>query len=589
MTNHKIAQILRNVASAYTIKNQTKFRFQIIAYQRAADAIENSTAEIKDLTKEGKLETLPGVGPSIKSHLEELIKTGGVKHFNWVFKDIPKSFFFLLEIPGFGPKTAYKLVKEFNLKNPDTVISDLKKIAEQGKIAALEGFGDKSQAEIVTAIKDYESGKGKTSRMTLPYAYELAQKLVDYLKKSKDAIEVYPLGSLRRMVSTIGDIDIAVSTKNPKEIIKHFVSYPYKERILEQGEATASILLSSGRQVDLMTQTPESFGSLLQHFTGSKNHNVHLREFALKKNFSLSEHGIKRKAKGGWKTEEIATEEKFYNILGLKWIPPEIREDTGEIEASHRNKLPTLIELNDVKGDLHIHSNFPIEPSHDLGNNSMEEMIKKAVELRYDYIGFSEHNPSVSKHTDDQIRSILERRKEKIEQIKSSNKNIRVINLLEVDILSNGNLSISDNVLDSFDGILVSIHSAFNTNKQTMTKRILSGLSHPKAKILAHPTGRLLGNRFGYELDFEKIFDFCKTKNKALEINCWPTRLDLPDIIVREAVKNGVKMFINTDSHAAWQMDLMRYGVAVARRGWAEKKDILNTLSYDDLFRWFSK
>ncbi|MCL5433269.1 MAG: PHP domain-containing protein [Patescibacteria group bacterium] len=589
MTNHKIAQILRNVAAAYTIKNQTKFRFQIIAYQKAADAIENSTTEIKDLIKEGKLETLPGIGPSIKSHLEELVKTGKVKHFAWVFKDIPESLFPLLEIPGFGPKTAYRLVREFNLKDPETVVSSLENIAKQDKIANLDGFGDKSQTEIITAIEDYKAGKGKTSRMPLPFASGLAQKLVDYLKTSRDAIEVYPLGSLRRMVSTIGDIDIAVSTKNPREIIKHFVSYPYKERIIEQGKETASILLSSGRQVDLMTQTPGSFGSLLQHFTGSKNHNVHLREYALQKKFSLSEHGIKKKVKNEWKKQDIKTEEEFYKTLGLDWIPPEIREDTGEIEASLAKKLPVLVKLTDIKGDLHIHSNFPLEPSHDLGNNTMEEMLKKAHQLGYEYIGFSEHNPSVSKHTEDQIYTILQKRKEKIEQIKSSIKNIRVINLLEVDILSNGNLSIDNKTLGLLDAVLVSIHSAFNMNRQTMTKRILSGLSHPKAKILAHPTGRLLESRPGYEVDFGKIFDFCKKNNKALEVNAWPTRLDLPDIIVREAVNNDVKMVINTDSHSLWQMDLIKYGVSVARRGWAEKKDILNTLAYEDFIKWLSK
>ncbi|MFH1833117.1 MAG: DNA polymerase/3'-5' exonuclease PolX [Candidatus Levyibacteriota bacterium] len=585
MSNSQIAKLFRNVAAAYTIKDEKKFRFQIIAYQRAADAVEGSNSELKDLFKENKLDLLPGIGTSIKSHLEELFKTGKVKHFNWVFSGIPKSIFPLLDIPSFGPKKAYKLVKEFSLNNENTVIEDLKKIAVKGKIASLEGFGEKSQEDILQAINEYEMGKQKKSRMTLPYAFEIAEKIVDHLKTSKDVIEAYPLGSLRRMVETVGDIDIAVSTKKPAEVIAHFVSYPYKDRIIEKGPATASILVSGGKQVDLMTQPPESFGSLLQHFTGSKNHNIHLREQALKKGLSLSEYGIKKKNEGV-KIQNFDSEEKFYKALGMDWIPPELREDTGEIELSLSHKLPNIVELPDIKGDLHVHSNFPIEPSHDLGLNSMEEMLKKAKELGYSYLGFSEHNPSVSKHTKKSICSILAKRKSKIEQINSSKKYIRAINLLEVDILANGELSIDDNCIDYLEGMIVAIHSSFTLSKSDMTKRVIKGLSNSKVKILAHPTGRLINQRPEIQLDWETIFEFCKKRKIALEINAWPYRLDLPDVLVRQAVDKGIKMIINTDSHRVSQMDLMKYGVSVARRGWAKKSDILNTLEYNEFIKW---
>lgn len=589
MNNEEIAKLLRNVAAAYAIKNEKKYRFQIIAYQRAADAIAGTSEQLHDLYKEKKLENIPGVGPSIREHIEEIFKTGKVKHFDWVFKDIPQAVFPLLEVPTLGPKRAYRLVKEFGLTNPPTVVLDLLEKAQKGKIAVLEGFGEKSQEDITRAINEYKKGKGKTQRMVLPYASEVAQKLLEYIQKAPHVIRAEPLGSLRRSMSTIGDVDIAVATSEPEEVISYFTSYPRKERVIEKGETTASILTSGGKQIDLMTMPPDRFGSLLQHFTGSKNHNIHLREYALSKGISLSEYGMKRIKNKSKEIEKFNSEENFYHKLGLQWIPPELREDTGEIEAASSHKLPTLVEISDIKGDLHIHSSYPIEPSHDLGQNTMEEMLKKANELRYDYLGFSEHNPSLSKHTQNSIYSIMSKRYEIIEQFKSGNKDVRIINLLEVDILPNGTLALDDKSLSTVDAVIVSIHSVFGMEKKTMTKRVLQGLSHPKAKILAHPTGRMLNERPGYELDWDEIFNFAKKNKKALEINAWYTRLDLPDNLVRQAVKNGVNMVIDTDSHAVWQMDLMKYGVAVARRGWATKDDILNTLPYNKFIEWLKK
>lgn len=594
MNNKEIAKLLRHIAASYIVKDERKFRFQILAYERAADSIEHSTIELKDLYKENKLDLLAGVGKSIKSHLEKLFRTGKVKHFEEVKKGIPESVFPLLEIPSFGPKKAYRLVKEFSLANPDKVVEDIEKIAREGKIAKLSGFGEKSQADILRAISEYKLGKDKTSRMVLPYAFELTQKILEHLKKSKAVIQVYPLGSLRRMMPTVGDIDIAAATYNPKEVLEHFISYPYRERVVEKGKATASILVSGGKQIDLMVQPPESFGSLLQHFTGSKDHNVSLREYALTKGLSLSEYGIKRKTKDArlstrqekLKIENYDSEEKFYHALDLQWIPPEIREDRKEIELAAKNQLPKLIQTKDIKGDLHIHSTLILESSHDIGQSTPEEMIKKACELSYDYIGFSEHNPSVSKHTKNQFYSVLEKRKRIIDQLNLSNKDIRIINLLEVDILADGSLAIDEKSASFMDALIVGIHSSLTKDKKTMTKRIINGLSHPKAKILAHPTGRILNQRAGYELDFKEIFNFCKKNNKALEINAWPNRLDLPDSMVKQAVEQKVKMIINTDSHEVSQMNLMKYGVAVARRGWATKDDILNTLDYNEFINW---
>lgn len=589
MTNQEIAQLLRNVAAAFTIKDERKFHFQIVAYERAADTIQNTSTQVSDLYKEGKLDELPGVGNSLQQHLEELMKTGKVGHFETVMKDVPLSVFPLLSIPGFGPKKAYKLVSTFHLKDPKTVIPEITKLAEEGKIAPLEGFGEKSQEVILRAIGEFHKGAGKTTRMLLPFATEIAEKLVAYLKESPDVIEVAPLGSLRRESPTIGDVDIAVATKNPKAVIEYFVKYPYKSRIIEQGPTSSSLLTTGGQQVDLLTQPAESWGSLLQHFTGSKHHNVHLRDYALKKGLSLSEYGIKSLKSNKDERKHFSSEEKFYNAIGLDWIPPEMREDTGEIELAIAHKLPKLVETKDIKGDLHIHSNFPIEPSHDMGNTSMQDMLKRAHELGYEYLGFSEHNPSVSKHTKAQVYSILEKRHKFIEQIKSSNKNVRVINLLEVDILVNGDLAIDEKALEYVDVVIVSVHSSFSMNEEEMTKRVLCGLSHPKAKILGHPTGRLFNQRPGFQLQWEKVFDFVKKNNKALEINAWPERSDLPDSLIRQAVERGVKLVIDTDSHDVSHMDLMRFGVAQARRGWAKKSDILNTLGYNEFKDWIEK
>lgn len=586
-SNSEISKLLRNVAVAYTLIDEKKHRFQIIAYQNASESIEHSTVELQDLYREDNLEGFPGIGTGIKKYLEELFKTGKVENFDILLKRIPPAVFPLLDVPTFGPKRAYKIVNHFKLSNPKTVLKDVEKLAKDGRISELPGFGKKSEKAILQALDEYKKGTTKSGRMVLPYAYSLAQTIVTYMQESKDVIEVQPLGSLRRMVSTIGDVDLAVTSQNSEKVLDHFTKYPGAERVIERGPTTAAILVSGGKHIDLLVLPPESFGSMLQHFTGSKFHNVTLREFALKKGYSLSERGIKLLNKDG-KMKMFKTEEEFYNFLGLDWIPPEIRENQGEIEHAKNKTLPKLVSLRDIKGDLHIHSNFPIEPSHDSGANSMEEHINKAEELKYQYIGFSEHNPSINNHSEKQIIELLKKRKYQIDQINESNVVTRVYSLLELDILADGSRAISDGAIELLDGVIVSIHSAFNMSKEKMTQRVVSGLSHPKAKILAHPTGRLINQRPGYELDWDVIFQFIKDNNKAIEINSWPTRLDLPDMLVKQAKEQGVKFVINTDSHATSHMDNMFYGVSVARRGWCETGDIINTYSKDKFEKWLT-
>lgn len=584
MDNYTLARLLRTVAAAYAIKGEN--RFKIIAYERAADSVEHSTIEIKDLWDQGKLDAVPGIGQAIASHLDELFRTGRVKHFEEVRCGLPAAMFALLEIPGFGPQKAYKLAKSLRIGNSKNPIEELLKAAQEHRIAKIDGFGEASEREIIKRLQEYQRGKTKVSRMVLPYASQLADSILQYLRSCKAMKVAEPLGSLRRQLATIGDIDIAVSSEEPDLVIEHFVKYPSAVRVLEKGPRTCSILVSGNKQIDLMVQPPKAFGSLLQHFTGSKEHNIALREFALGQGMSLSEYGIKYK--GEKRIREYSSEENFYKALKLDWIPPELRENRGEILAASRGKLPSLVEQNGIKGDLHIHSNYDLEPSHDLGRSPLPEIIKMAEDLGYEYVGISDHNPSITDHTDKEIVSIMKERRSKFEHIISSTKSVRIhlFIMLEVDILGDGSLALPEEAFKYVDAVIASIHSSFNKSVTEMTKRVLRGLAHPKVKILGHPTGRLLQKRDGYELDWEEVFAFCKERQKALEINAYPDRLDLPDTLVKSAVEYGVPLVIDTDSHESQQMALMRYGVAVARRGWATKTDIVNTKNNKEFSKW---
>lgn len=605
MTNSDIVEMLRNVAAAMVIKNADRFR--IIAYEKAADSIEHLTSDVKDLWDDGKLGEIPGVGKALSDYLDELMRTGKVKHFEAMVKGIPPAVFVFLKVPNLGPRRAYQLAKEFGITEQNSAILRLKKTAKEGKIAKLEGWGSKSEAEILSSIETYRRGQIKENRMSLPFVDSLAQELMAELRKLPQVVRVDCLGSLRRKVATIGDIDLAVATNDPEKVIKAFVGLPKVRKIVDSGPKGATVLLSVGRQVDLRVQKPQAYGAMLQYFTGSKNHNIKLREYALKQGLSLSEHGIKtvgskQLAVGSWnksaKIYEFATEETFYKALEMPWIPPEIREDAGEIEASLTRRLPWLVQTADIKGDVHVHSNFDLKPSHDLGASSLEELLDEAARCGYEYIGISDHNPSVTNQSENEIVKIMKRRREKFEQLYSSwsnrvkpfdkaqGKRVHLFIMLEVDIDPKGKLALPESAFSEVDAIIVSVHSSFNMTKEAMTSRIISGLSHPKARILGHPTGRLLGKREGYEADWEKLFGFCVQSNKALEINAWPERLDLPDLLVRMAIGKQIKLVINTDSHHKEQMRLMTYGVDVARRGWAEKKDILNTMGYNDFSKW---
>ncbi len=582
LSNPDLAELLRDVAASYKLKNEAQNRFRIVAYEKAADAIEHATSDAYDLWEEDKLDDIPGLGESMISSISELFKEGKSEHFEKIMDGIPKSVFVLMKVPKIGPKTAFALVKEFKIdKNP---IETLIEIAERGKIRNLEGFGEKSESDILRSLKEYKTKAPK--RHLMSEAFDISQSLVDWMRQNKETKSVEGLGSLRRRVSTIGDIDIAVATNDSVITLSHFCEFPKAVRVIEKGDISASILLPGNIQADCMALKPQAFGSLLQHFTGSKHHNVALREYSLKKGLSLSEKGIKDIKTG--KMHEFDSEEKFYKYLGLSFIPPELREDAGEIEKALNGDLPKLVELKDIKGDLHMHSDFDVETSHDLGVDSMKDMIESANKLNYEYISFSEHNPSQSKHTKDQINIILKRKREFIDQLNTSLvKSVKgsvkkVFNSLEIDIKPDGSLPIDEKGLNYLDFALVSVHSSFELNKFKMTQRILKAFENPKVKVFAHPTARLLDKRNSIDLDWQKIFQACIDRNIYLEINADPHRLDLPDLLVRDAIRAGVKLTLGTDSHQKEGFLNMKYGVFVARRGWAKREDIINTYSLGD-------
>ncbi len=587
-TNKEIAKILREVAAVYEIKEDSTLPagrqgFRVAAYNKAADSIEHSSVEAKDLWDEGTLDQIPGVGKGISSYLDEYFRTGKVKHFQKLKKGMPEGMFALLDVPGIGPKSAYKLSKELKVES----VEELQKTAEEGKIAGLEGFGEQSQKEILKGIREYQR---RSNRILLPDAYRIAQKVINVLEAVPGVKRVDALGSLRRMVPTVGDVDIAVAASNAEPVVEAFVGMKDVKRVLAQGSAKASVVLRNDYQVDLRVQDPKSYGAQLQYFIGSKNHNIHLRKMANEMGFSLSEYGISKFKSGKivGKPREFATEEAFYKFLKMDWIPPELREDTGEIEASQKHQLPTLVEFEDIKGDLHLHCIPDFRPSHDPGISTMEEIVEKAADLGYEYVCMGNHNPSLSQHKPKDILKIIKEKGAKIEQLSGTvgkERGIKILNSLEIDLLASKKLALENEALELLDVVVVGIHSSMRASREEMTERLLVAIENPFVHIISHPTGRLLLEREGYELDWERIFDACEKNGKILEINAQPRRLDLPDTLVREAVPRGVKLAINTDAHYVDDMEMMRFGVSVARRGWAEKKDIINTLSWREFKR----
>lgn len=579
LSNKEIVSELKEVLAAMEIKGANVFKIR--AFQNAIASIEALTLSVYDIWQNGHIEDIAGVGSSLSHSFSELFKTGQAMEFQAVKQGLPEGMFPLIGIRGVGAKTAFKLASAFKLTSRTEAVEIVRQKAEQGEIRILEGFAQKKEQDILEAINDAKLTKNESQRMLLIQAEDIATRLINYLKKLPEVEKAYALGSLRRRSPTIGDLDFVVATTQPDKVIKAFLQYPEIGEVIREGDKKAAAILKEGNvQVELRVSTPEAYGAMLQYSTGSKQHNVVLRTYALDRGMSLSEYGIKTKAG----LLEFADEENFYHKLGLKWIPPEIRQGKDEVEKASKDTLPKLVELSDIKGDLHTHTNFSD------GANSLDEMIEAARAKNYEYYGITDHAPSVRSRGKYEVLGIIFERRRSIEQINSSNNNLRVLFGYEVNILADSSIALPDEYLEKLDFVIAGIHTAFNQSREEITNRLLSAIKNPHINIIAHPSGRTLNKREPYPVDWEKIFDAALEYNKILEIDAQPTRLDLPEDLVYEALKRGLKFVISSDAHSVNDLDLLKYGVDTARRGWCEKEHILNTLPLEEfLIKLLSK
>ncbi|MBU0633527.1 MAG: DNA polymerase/3'-5' exonuclease PolX [Candidatus Omnitrophica bacterium] len=563
MMNKEIADIFRQIADILEIKDENFFRVR--AYRKAAQNIENLTEDLIVLVNEKRLD-VPGVGVDLAGKIEELVTTGALKFFEELKKTIPPGLLEIMTIPGIGPKTTKLLFDKLKIDS----VSKLEIAAREDKLSSLPGLKEKTQENILQGI---ELIKQRQGRILLSTALSVAQKILDALKKLKVVEEAVVAGSVRRRKETIHDIDILVTSTKPQTVTDVFTSLPIVKKILAKGDTKSSVIVEGDIQVDLRVVGPESFGAALNYLTGSKAHNIRIRELAKKKGLKINEYGVFRE-----KTNRIVagkTEHEVYKTVGLCYIEPELREDTGEIEAAADNALPQLVVLTDIKSDLHIHSRWSD------GTLSIADMAKAAKAQGYKYMVVSDHSQSLK------VAGGLtpKRLKEQIDEIKRLNrsfKDFRILCSAEVDIKSDGSLDFDDDILKELDVVLAAVHSGFKQAKEQLTGRITRAMQNKYVNIIVHPFGRLINERPAYELDFEKILQAACDTNTALEINCYPKRLDLDDIHVKRAKEKGAMLSLGTDSHAQEQLDFMELGVAVARRGWLEKKNLLNCLSSDE-------
>jgi len=566
MQNRKVAQILYEVADLLELEG---VEFKPRAYRRAAQAVESCPVPIEDLVREGKVTELPGVGKSIAGKIEEIVKTGRLRYHEELKKKLPVDLYALTQVEGVGPKIAKLLYEHLGVRNLD----DLERAAREGRIRTVPGLGPKVEEKILRGLAE---ARKTERRLLLGYALPLAEGIRDKLRESGLFKEVEIAGSLRRGKETIGDIDILGISDRPHDAADAFASLPDVEEVLAKGPKKTSVRLADGVQVDLRIVPAESFGAALQYFTGSQAHNIRLRERAVSLGFKLNEYGV---FKG---EERVAgrTEEEVYKALGLPWIPPELREDRGEIQAAEEGKLPKLVEPEQILGDLHVHTDWSD------GKGSLEEMAKAAMELGYRYIAIVDHFrfaqaiPGLGPEE-------LVRQMEAIQELNRKLKGFRLLSGIEANILPDGTIDVPRELLRELEVVVAAIHTHMRMPKKEMTKRLLSAIENEDVDIIAHPSGRLIGERSAYEVDWEEVFRRAAKYGTILEVNANPQRLDLCAEHVREAIDTGVKLALGTDAHHPDHLRFMRYGILTARRGWAEAKDVINTLSLDKLLAMF--
>jgi DNA polymerase (family 10) len=553
MENQRLAEIFNKIADALEFKGENKFK--IIAYRKAAQVLSNLTSDIYDYYKENKLEDIPGIGEGIAKKIKEYFEKGKVSKLEEVTKDIPDGILDLLNIPSLGPKTLYLAYKELGVKN----LEDLERVINDGSLAKLPQMGEKKVENIKNGIELFKKAQ---ERMPLGKAYLIVNEIINELKDMKEVKLIEPAGSFRRMKETVGDIDILVMSEEPEKVMERFVNLKIVERVLAKGDTKSSIITNQKIQVDLRVIKKESWGAALQYFTGSKAHNIKLRGIAKNLGYKINEYGIFKDDKYICGSDE----KEVYEKLGLQYIPPELREDLGEIELALKNNLPEIVDYANFPGDLHIHSNYSD------GSNSIEEIVKEAIKYNYRFVAIADHSQSAKYAGGLSIDELIKRNKE-IDEIQKKYPNIKILKAMEVDILGDGSLDYPDEILKQLDIVIAAIHTGL---KKEPEKRILKAMENPYVKIIAHPTGRLISSRESYSIDLEKIFKKAAERNIALEINSYYDRLDLNDYNCRKAREYNVKMAIGTDSHNVESMWQIKLGIGVARRAWLSKKDIYN-------------
>ena len=564
--NSEIADIFNRYADLLEIQGAN--RFKVRAYRNAALTLSSLAYQINDLLKQNEdLTELPGIGDDLAAKIRQIVDTGKLDALAQLEREMPGGIGDLMKIAGLGPKRVKILYEKLKIDN----IDKLKKAAEKGGLSKLEGFGRKTEQNILESIRRREKS-GSLDRIKWVAADEIAGPYVEYLKKSKAIKNMEIAGSYRRRKETVGDLDILVSAAKSSDIMKRFVGYEDVEKILAEGSTKSAVILKSGLQVDLRVIENESYGAALMYFTGSKAHNVKLRTLAIKRKFKLNEYGLFR----GDKRIAGKTEEDMYARLGMKYIEPELREDTGEIEASIKGKLPKLIEIGDIRGDLQSHTKASD------GKYSLEDMAKGAWKKGYDYLAITDHSKrvTVANGLDEKRLGKLIR---EIDKLNASLKGFRLLKSVEVDILKDGSLDLPDEILKELDIVICAIHYDLHLSKAQQTNRVLKAMDNRYFNIFAHPTGRRMPEREPYEIDLEKVMKKALENGCFLELNAQPDRLDLPSNYCKMARDMGLKIAISTDAHSVADLDLMKHGIAQARRGWIEKDDVINTRNWNGL------
>ena len=568
MTNREIADILQRIGDMLDILGEN--RFKVIAYRRAAENIVHLGQDIRTYWQAGTLQEISGIGPAIADKIDELLTTGHLEFYERLQDQVPIGVVSLLEIPDVGPKTAKLLWERLGLQS----VPEVEAAARSGRLQGLPGMGAKSEAKVLSGI---EALHRRGDRIPLGTAWPVATALLEELEaRCPDLLQATVAGSLRRMRATIGDIDLLASSETPTPVMRAFAELAPVAEVLLSGQTKTSVRLHNGLQADLRVLAPDRWGAALQYFTGSQAHNVRVRELAQKQGLSLSEYGFKRSDAG----EILCPEEAdVYETLGLPWIPPELREDRGELEAARAGELPRLVEWDDIQGDLHAHTDWSD------GAGTLEEMAEAARAKGYQYLVISDHTQSLGVAnglTPERLRA----QRVEIEALNAQYDGFTLLQGCELEIKADGSLDFPDQVLAELDFVVASVHTSLRQEREQITERVMNALRNPYVDVIGHPSGRLLGQREGSSVDLDAIIEAAAETGTALEVNSIPTRLDLDDVHVRRALERGVRLAINSDAHHPGGLDSLPYGLATARRGWATAGDVLNTLALEEIRAW---